>query len=80
MIERMVAKRWLSVGKNYWYIDWSDDSGFGFGSNLVDVNKKDFLFENTNSLFSDFFLIGFLVVLLQRMVSHFIVLISQVFK
>ena len=59
MIERMVAKRWLSGGKNYWYIDWSDDSGFGFGSNLVDVNQKDFLFENTNSLFSDFFLIGF---------------------
>ena len=57
MIERIVAKRWLSGGKNYWYIDWSDDSGllcnlgFGFGSNLVDVNQKDFLFENTNSLY-----------------------------
>ena len=47
----------------------------------MDVNQKNFLFENTNSLFSDFFLIGFfLVVLLQRMVSHFIVLISQVLK
>ena len=26
MIERIVAKRWLSGGKNYWYIDWSNDS------------------------------------------------------
>ena len=26
MIERVVAKRWLSGGENYWYIDWSDDS------------------------------------------------------
>ena len=26
MIERIVAKRWLSGGKNYWSIDWSNDS------------------------------------------------------